>query len=183
MRHLGTKKLYSNRLILRKLQTIDAEVMFSNWCTDSEVTKYLRWLPHENIHVTKLLLKNWIDNYKNIETYLWGIELKENRKLIGTIAIVDLEKLEVGYALSREMWGKGIMTEALDRVIKFFFEEIGAEKITSFHDISNPASGKVMLKAGMKHTGNEKKYYINPFGEEIEVAKYEIIKQSILGEI
>ncbi|MDX8337331.1 GNAT family N-acetyltransferase [Candidatus Cetobacterium colombiensis] len=177
MVHLGTKELYSDRLILRKLRELDAEMMFNNWCTDSDVTKYLRWLPHKNIDITKSLLKNWVNNYESDKNYLWGIELKENGQLIGTIAVVDLDKFEIGYALSKNMWGKGIMTEALDRVIKFFFEEVGAEKIVSWHDILNPASGKVMLKVGMRYIGNEKNYYINPFGEKIEVAKYEIIKK------
>lgn len=176
MIHLGTKKIYSNRLILRRLQEDDAEMMFNNWCADSEVTKYLRWLPHENIQITNSLLKDWIKNYESNENYLWGIELEENGELIGTIAVVDMDKFEIGYALSKDMWGKGIMTEALDRVIKFFFEEVGLEKIVSWHDVLNPASGKVMLKVGMKYIGNEKDYYTNPFGEKVEVAKYEIVK-------
>lgn len=174
--HLGTKELRSDRLILRQLKESDAQMMFDNWCTDEKVTEYLRWLPHENIKVTKSLLKDWINNYKSNENYLWGIELKESGQLIGSIAVVDLNKIEIGYALSRSMWGKGIMSEALARIIKFLFEEIRIEKIVSCHDILNPASGKVMIKAGMKYVENQKNYYINPFGKEVEVAKYEIYK-------
>ena len=45
------------------------------------------------------------------------------------------------------------MTEALTAVIRFFFDEAGANRIQALHDVENPASGKVMQKAGMRHEG------------------------------
>ena len=43
MRHCGTQLLETERLILRRFEIGDAEAMYKNWASDSEVTKYLTW--------------------------------------------------------------------------------------------------------------------------------------------
>ena len=75
--HMGTKKIYTNRLLLKKFNVFDAEEVFKNWSNDEEVTKYLTWNPHTNLNVTKDLLDSWVLNYKIPSTYNWGIELRD----------------------------------------------------------------------------------------------------------
>lgn len=53
MNFVGTQRLETERLILRKLSLDDAENMFKNWASDDEVTKYLVWEAHKNLEVTK----------------------------------------------------------------------------------------------------------------------------------
>ena len=60
MNHLGTINLETDRLILRKFKIEDAEDMYNNWASNSEVTKYLSWETHLNIEKTKEILKSWI---------------------------------------------------------------------------------------------------------------------------
>ena len=57
MKHLGTKTIETKRLILRKFTLNDAEVMYQNWASEPEVTKYLTWQPHESVEVTKDVIK------------------------------------------------------------------------------------------------------------------------------
>ena len=52
MRDFGTKRLETDRLILRKFELSDAEPMYRNWASDPEVTNYLMWPPHKNIGTT-----------------------------------------------------------------------------------------------------------------------------------
>ncbi len=49
--------------------------------------------------------------------------------------------------------GQGFTSEALSRLICFFFEEVKVNRIESRHDPRNPNSGKVMMKCGLKHEG------------------------------
>ena len=56
MNNVGTIKLETDRLILRRIELNDAEKMFNNWCNDEEVTRYLPWEPHGKIEVTKEFL-------------------------------------------------------------------------------------------------------------------------------
>lgn len=174
MKRLGTIKLETERLILRRLTLDDVDAAFTNWVTDEEVTKYLRWKPHKNKDETREIFNSWIDEYRNLEYYQWVVELKEIGEPIGTIGVVSLdnktEMVHIGYALGRAWWANGIMTEALTRLIEFFFEEVGVNRIESMFDPENIGSGKVMEKVGMEYEGTLRKADWNNQG--IVDAKY-----------
>ena len=143
MEHKGTGRLETERLILRKFAESDIESSYRNWTSDDKTTKYLTWSTHENIGVTKQVLKSWIEEYKNPSFYQWAIELKEIGEAIGTISVVR----------STKWWNQGIVTEAFKKVITFLFEEVKVNRIQSYHDQENVGSGKVMSKCGMIYEG------------------------------
>ena len=60
---------------------------------------------------------------------------------------------ETGYCLGRRWWGRGIATEALRAVIDFLFAQVNFHRVAAVHDPNNPASGRVMQKAGMTREG------------------------------
>ena len=91
MNHLGTKRLYTERLILRPFVKDDAEPMFNNWANDSEVTKYLTWPPHNSVEITKRVLSDWISAYSDPRTYQWAIVPKELDEPIGSISAVKID--------------------------------------------------------------------------------------------
>lgn len=157
MNHIGTKTIETQRLILRRFSTNDSQDMYHNWTSDDEVTKYLMWPAHNNIDVTKAYIESLIDRYSQLDTYDWGIELKERKQVIGSIGVVrcnnDVECVHIGYCLAKKWWNQGIMSEAFSAVIKFLMEEVGVNRIDSRHDPRNPNSGKVMEKCGLKYEG------------------------------
>ncbi len=180
MNHLGTKTLETERLILRKAKLDDVNNAFSNWVTDSDVTKYLRWKPHENKMVTRDVFSSWIKEYENKNYYNWIIELKEIKEPIGTIGVVKsdekTEMVHVGYALGKSWWNNGIMSEALKRVIQFFFEEVGVNRVESMFDPKNIGSGEVMKKCKMKYEGTLRQADFSNQGI-IDAAYYGIIAE------
>ena len=101
--------LETNRLILRPFEISDAEMMFNNWASDEEVTRYMTWNYHESIQTTKMILSNWVDEYQKPERYNFGIVLKETNELIGGIDVVGyLDGIPViGYVLSKKYWNNG----------------------------------------------------------------------------
>ena len=157
MENKGTKTLETDRLILRQFKPEDAESMFNNWASDSEVTRFLTWQAHSDVNVTRELLKDWISRYTDLSYYNWIIELKESHEVVGSISAVKVddkkEAVDMGYCMGKAWWGNGIMPEALKRIIAFFFEEVGDNRIAACHDVNNPKSGRVMDKAGMKPEG------------------------------
>ena len=68
----------------------------------------------------------------------------------------DLGLVEVGYCLGRAWWHREITSEALQAVIDFFFDRVGANCICSYHDPNNPHSGMVMKHCGMKYEGTRR---------------------------
>lgn len=160
MKHLGTKQIETERLILRKFSLDDADAMYRNWAADDEVTKYLTWPSHSSIDVTKMVLADWVESYKNDDSYNWAIVLKEIGEPIGSIGVVEkndeTEMVHIGYCISRKYWHKGITSEALKALIDFFFNEVGVKRVESRHDPRNPNSGGVMKKCGMIYEGTRK---------------------------
>lgn len=157
MKHLGTKKIETERLVLRRFVLEDADKMYQNWASDSEVTKYLTWPAHESVEVTKCVLSDWISSYDNENQYQWCIAKKENDEPIGSIGVVKsnekTESFELGYCIGRAYWHQGITSEALAAVMKYLLDEVGARRIEAGHDIRNPHSGAVMQKCGLRYEG------------------------------
>ena len=180
MEHKGTKRIETERLILRRLTTEDAEGMFNNWASDAEVTKYLTWPTHKSVEVTKSLLEKWVDDYQTNDYYQWCIELKEIGQPIGSISAVGIDEsvgdIEIGYCIGRKFWNKGITTEAFKAVIDFFFNEVGANRISGVHDVNNPSSGRVMEKCGLKYEGRRIKAARNQQGI-CDVDIYGLVKE------
>jgi len=83
---------------------------------------------------------------------------------------------DFGYSISRKYWGQGIATEALKAVLKLAFETVGFNRIESYHSTKNPASGKVMQKAGMKFEGLARQKYKSNVGFE-DSNLYSILKE------
>ena len=157
LNHQGTKKLETERLILRQFKIEDYVEMYNNWACEDVVTKFLTWQTHTNQDVTKSVLADWISKYANKDFYNWAIELKEENRLIGNISVVSLREETLsailGYCMGSKWWGKEIMPEAGKAVLKYLFEEVGFNRIAANHDKNNPKSGRVMQKIGMTYEG------------------------------
>jgi len=158
MKHLGTKYIETNRLILRQFKVTDAGAMYKNWASDTEVTKYLTWPAHQSVKVSEAVLKDWIEEYGKDDFYQWAIVLKENGdEPIGSIGVVqDDDKIKmahIGYCIGRKWWHQGLTSEALAAIIHFLIIEVGMNRVESRHDSNNPNSGYVMKKCGMKYEG------------------------------
>ena len=157
MKHLGTRQLETNRLILRAFCEKDAAAMYRNWASDSEVTRILTWPTHESEDVTKSLLKSWEEEAKKEDYYNWAIILKELGEPIGSISVVGCKEITrtavIGYCIGRKWWNKGITSEAFKRVIRYLFDEVGMYRIEAAHDKNNPHSGMVMKKCGLYFEG------------------------------
>ena len=157
LNHQGTKKLETERLILRQFKIEDYVEMYNNWACEDVVTKFLTWQTHTNQDVTKSVLADWISKYANKDFYNWAIELKEENRLIGNISVVSLREETLsailGYCMGSKWWGKEIMPEAGKAVLKYLIEEVGFNRIAANHDKNNPKSGRVMQKIGMTYEG------------------------------
>jgi len=77
-------------------------------------------------------------------------------ELVGAIGMSINEKHrrgELGYWIGKAFWNNGYCTEAVRTVVRYGFEEHGLNRIEARHMTKNPASGRVMEKAGMQLEG------------------------------
>ncbi len=139
MRHVGTKILESERLLLRPFDKKDVNETYQNWANDDRVTRYLTWPTHNSIDITHKVIESWLEQYDNLNYYQWAMVYKKNNQVIGSISVVgideSIEVMEIGYCIGCDYWNRGITTEAFNKVISFLFSlyisfRLGAYKLT-----------------------------------------------------
>ena len=147
----------TEHLVLRPFIPEDAPVMYRNWASDPEVTKYLTWPTHSDIAVSQWVVNDWVSHYGEETFYQWAIVPKALGEPIGSISAVKVNDtaqwVEIGYCIGRNWWHRGYVSEAVRALIRFFFEEVGVGRICARHDPRNPNSGAVMRKCGLVYEG------------------------------
>lgn len=86
----------------------------------------------------------------------WAITRRDGGLLLGAIDLFfrpARRQAGCGYWVGRDYWGQGIASEALTAVMACGFEQFGLHRIEASHLVRNPASGRVMAKAGMRFEG------------------------------
>ena len=171
--------LETPRLMLRRLTMRDAQDIFA-YSRDPEVARHVLWSAHRTIFDTRAYLRFILRQYREREPSSYGIVLKATGRVIGTIGFMSYSQenntVEVGYSLARSAWNQGYMTEALRTLMRYGFEEMRLNRIEAIHETSNPASGAVMRKCGMKHEGTLRSKLINK-GRYVDVELYAILRR------
>lgn len=149
-------ELETERLLLRQLREGDARHLFQYFSLD-EVTEYYDLDSFKEIEQAESLIRSWNQRWENGEGIRWGITLKTEDRVIGTCGfhnwIKEHSKAEVGYELTPEYWRKGIMTEAIEEIVRFGFKELGLNRIEAFIDPENISSRKLLEKTGLQEEG------------------------------
>ena len=180
MKHGGTKRLETERLILRSFCKEDAEAMFRNWANDPEVTRFLTWPTHESAETSRSIVVLWEQESRKPEVYQWAIVPRSLGEPIGSLSVVRMDEavdsMELGYCIGRAWWGMGYTAEAVRAVIDYLIRVVGANRIAACHDVNNPRSGRVMAKAGMKREGTLRAAQRNNQGI-VDVTCYSILAE------
>lgn len=171
--------LETERLLLRKITLQDAEDMYE-YTSNPTVSQYVSWEPHRSLTDTRGYIHFGLQQYTLHRLAPWGIELKENNKLIGTINFVAWQPrhqtAEIGYALSELYWNKGFITEAAKSVLSFGFNEMNTIRIEARCLVENIGSQRVMEKSGMTLEGVIRKgLFIK--GKHRDIMLYSILRE------
>lgn len=147
--------LETDRLLLREWNEADLADLFEYAKVDG-VGQMAGWNPHTSIQESKTILEMFIQGKMT-----FALELKENHKVIGSLGLETLslslgdeyENLagrEIGYVLSKDYWGKGLMPEAVNSVIQFCFEKENYDYLMCSHFVINSQSKRVIEKSGFR---------------------------------
>ena len=154
--NISHREIVSERLILRAFTESDLED-FYKYASVNGVGEMAGWKHHKNIQESAEILDVFINEDKT-----FAICLKENGKVIGSLGVEKYgleDKLtefdgyrgrELGFVLSKEYWGKGIMPEAVSAVIDYLFCELDYDFLLCGHYNFNSQSKKVQEKCGFK---------------------------------
>jgi ribosomal-protein-alanine N-acetyltransferase len=165
MNGIGTQKIETNRLILRRFEIDDYTMVYKNWTSDSMTTRYLSWDTHENEEITKKYVQSKLSLYDKEFFFDWIVIRKEDDEPIGEISCIKFSKrhrlCEVGYCYGSKYWNLGYATEVLKAFIEYMLNKVQVDIVIACHTESNAVSGGVMKKAGMKKDAVLHNYFVN----------------------
>ncbi len=150
------KTIIINRLLLRLFEKSDA-LAVTCLCNNYNISKNTLYLPYPYSEEDALSwIENHLDNYEADKLYEFAITDKKTGELFGAIALSNNQSFnhgEIAYWVGEEYWGNGYATEAAQAMLEFGFKEKQLHRVFARYFRSNPASGKVMQKLGMKEEG------------------------------
>ena len=146
--------LKTDRLVLRAWREEDLNDCYAYASVDG-VGQMAGWTPHKSIGESRAILSRFIQNRKTFA-------LEYQCKVIGSLGVEEyneenypelsqLQGREIGYVLSKEHWGKGMMTEAAKAVIDYLFSVENLDFIIVGHFDYNKRSARVIEKCGFKY--------------------------------
>lgn len=145
--------LQTERLILRPwLETDLAD--FYEYASVEGVGEMAGWRHHASIDESRAILNMFIRDRKT-----FALELKKNGKVIGSLGLEELDPdpvegkkqgREIGYVLSKDYWGQGLMTEAVKAVVDYCFSVLDYDYLTCGHFTRNDRSRRVIEKNGFR---------------------------------
>lgn len=153
--------LETERMFLKILTLENTEEIFHHFSNPS-VTNHMDIEPCKDKQEAENIINYHLDN----PGCRWGLFNKEGNKVIGTIGFHELRKskdefiAEVGFDLSSDYWGKGYMSEALNEVILFGFNQMNLTKIDATVEKDNEQSIKLMNRFNFTNEGETKEHLL-----------------------
>ncbi len=173
--------LETERLLLRIWKETDLDD-FYEYASVEGVGEMVGWPHHTSKDVSRKILQSFI-----AEKNVLALVLKENGKVIGSLGLHPswanedacfsrLKIKEVGYVLSKDYWGMGLMPEAVRAVIEFAFDRCSLDALTVGHFTSNTQSRRVIEKCGFTFV-RDGLYEAKQLGRTFPERKYILLAQ------
>ncbi|WEK20677.1 MAG: GNAT family N-acetyltransferase [Candidatus Pedobacter colombiensis] len=172
-------ELETTRLILREQRISDAPALY-DLRTNEQVMRYIDRISPKNIEESEQVIRTINENFSKGANLIWAITLKSNPELmIGNLGFwrTDLpnHRAELGYILQPDYWRKGLLTEALVKVIDFGFNQLKLHSICANINPGNEASRALLLKHGfVKEAYFRENYYFE--GKFLDSEIYSLLK-------
>lgn len=149
--------------VLRRLRLADAEAVYERYAADPEVTRWLSFRTLEHVEDARgfcaLMEKQWDAGL----VFTYALLEPDDPRPFGTIAArVDEFHVAFGYAVARDRWGRGHASRALSALVEASLAQPGIWRAWAFCDAENPASARVMEKAGMSFEGRLRRWHVAP---------------------
>jgi [ribosomal protein S5]-alanine N-acetyltransferase len=159
--------LETERLLLRPFVLADLDDFYA-YAKVPDVGEWAGWAHHQSKDESLRILRMFIAEKKTLA----AVD-KAAAKVIGSIGIERYHSLlpsrfdalkgrELGYALAKEYWGNGLMSEAVRRVIRYAFEDLSLDFLTCSHFSRNERSRRVIEKCGFVYIGSD--VYVTQIG-------------------
>ena len=148
--------LPGTRVHLRPLRAGDEPNLFAIY-SDPEVMRYRDGVRMETLADAGRYIADVHEYFNRRELFEWAIVEAATDRLIGTATLVHIEprhrRAEIGFAIGRTHWGKGLAREGVARLLTFSFDELALHRIEADVDPRNEPSLRLMTRLGFTREG------------------------------
>lgn len=166
------------RLTLRPFTPGDAAAVGA-LCGDREIAAGTLLIPHP---YSRADAEAWIATHQAAfeagTQVVFAVALRATTAVVGSVGLAierAHDRAELGYWIGREHWNRGYATEAARAVIAYAFETCALERVFASHFMRNPASRRVLEKAGMRHEGTAR-HYVKKWGVYEDGGLYALVR-------
>jgi len=156
--------LRTKRLILRDIVRNDADAIFAIR-SDYQVTHYNIGAAYTDTKQAQKLIENMTKRYQQREELRWGITYMPDDTVIGMCGFNYWDRVDrrgsIGFDLNRHYWRRGIMREALRRILRFGFEAMKLNRIEADVSAENAASLALLKSLGFQQEGYQREQYFD----------------------
>ena len=150
-------------MVLRRALVSDATALFEAYARDPEATRFLAIRTVAAVEHTQEFLVRCQRDWDAGHTFVFAMTLPDDDRPFGAIDLrIEGFQANYGYALARSHWGRGFASTALKALVDLALVQPGVWRAWAFCDAGNPASGRVMEKAGMSFEGRLRRWHIAP---------------------
>jgi RimJ/RimL family protein N-acetyltransferase len=162
--NLPPETFTTERLYARRARVEDAPASFQAYASDPEVTRFLSWKPHEQVETLADFLRGMVAAWDSGKgPFTWTLLLRNTDDVVGSIGFTPTDgKALFGYVLTKKLWGQGLVAEALGWLVDWTLAQPEIFRAYAFCDAENPASARVMEKAGMVREGILRRWHACP---------------------
>jgi RimJ/RimL family protein N-acetyltransferase len=156
-------EIRTKRLLLRPPSEADAPAIFERYGQDAEVARYMSWKPHQSIDDTLAFLRRIIADNMAGRSRGYLIFARDSNDLLGSIGgLIEGHRVQFGYLLARDAWGKGFATEAATQFVSAMLAVPAISRVQAYCDLENQESARVLEKAGLELEGTLRRYLTLP---------------------
>jgi [ribosomal protein S5]-alanine N-acetyltransferase len=171
-------ELKTERLLLRRMSMDDANELFF-LRSDASVMKYINKEPTSSIDDVKAFIQRINSDIDSNYVIMWALCFQDNpAKMIGLICCWQIRRehyrAEIGFTLHPDHWKKGLMKEALRKVIDYGFNTMQLHSIDAHIDPRNHASAALLKSTGFVREAYFKEDYFFR-GEFLDTAIYSLL--------
>lgn len=156
-------EIQTPRLRLREPRVADASEIFRSYAQDVEVCRYLRWTPHASLATVVPFIAECIEAWQSDTRIPFVITESDSDQAVG---MLDARRaggtVDVGYVLSRRLWGNGLMPEALRALTGLALSDSRIFRVQATCDVANVASRRVLEKSDFRCEGRLERFLVLP---------------------
>ena len=172
--------LETERLTLRQLTVSDAPDLF-DMLGHPDVARFTARKPLSRVGDAITLLRNVGLDYATRTAIRWGVVLKGEQKIVGTVGLHDWERyhrhIAIGFDLHRDHWGKGIGQEVVQAVCAYAFDYLSVHRVEAHVMKGNRSSQRLLESVGFEHEGVLRRRMYKD-GRQHDVSVYAVILSS-----